>query len=190
MKHIHSKQEFYALSRALLLGNRLNQWDWPTFDRMFHSGVALPKLIGVRTVNRVSNKTTHLYTPYQAHKYGHEQYGKDVLLFDEALLPSLITVQGELIPDVEDLYLRYTYHPAHMRLAFEADVNGPRPVFKHAFGLEAWGVLKRFMDPPSLEMLHQILHDYHYPVVEFSCAKKSVGVFRWNTIFWEVRTTY
>lgn len=190
------------------LGNRLEQWTFDEFyDRYVSDAPSLPKLIGVRSRMRVGNKKTSLYPPHRAMLLATQNHPESRgWLFDEALLPPLLVLQGEVMPDERHLYLRWTHCKAHMRTAFSMDLQERKPivnyvdpdrvyqpqdaVFHHANGLFAWSLLKEHMDAPSWDCLQEILHNYDNPVVEFSIANRPVGIFKWNTIFWEVRTHY
>jgi len=58
---------------------------------------------------------------------------------------------------------------------------------KNAYGLTALKVLHHYMDPPSSDQLHHLLHEYPDHVIEFTCCEGAVGELGYNTIFWEVR---
>ena len=82
----------------------------------------------------------------------------------------------------------------------DAQKCGEFPVVQHVEGLRAVMLLKHYMDVMSWEKVQDLLScqldgsneefNFHYPVIEFACFDKPVGVFKWNTIFWEVRTDY
>jgi hypothetical protein len=236
MRHIQSKAEFYQLSRANLLGNRLKQWTWKEFIDAYRAGLELPEIIGVRHVRvAFTNKGTSGLMPLdEAMTYGEAQLDKGNLLFDEGAVHGDLTIQGEVSATERGLYVRYSHLQCHQRTLWHLDqveklaglskhqiphnwedyfyafggnpVNAPayRPLVLHAFGLEASILLQKYMDDHSWEMLNSLLGcqlgennsygdpvlNFTYPVVEFACFNKPIGVFGWNTLFWEIRTKY
>src|SRR6266702_3914759 len=111
MRHIASKQEFYAYSRKLLLGNRLEQWDFQAFEKLYkETPDALPKIVGVRHVRQAfTNKgNSGLFPRDKAYKYGLSTPDKENLLFDEGAIHDHLTIQGEVMATERGLYLRYS----------------------------------------------------------------------------------
>jgi hypothetical protein len=185
MNHIADKSEFYALSRALKLGNRLTQWTPSEFEQLYlNNGNTLPKIVGIRHVGGAFGVGKSFRAPRdEAYKYLKQHRGNGVL-FDEAANDAWMTFQGEVMPDEKHLYLRCSTRACHQR---ELWASG---VYEHVWGLRAKCLLERYMDIDSRECLHEIMRSYHFPVVEFACFDRPVGILRTNTIFWEVRTDY
>lgn len=218
-RHIESKQHFYSLSRKLLLGNILNQWNWAVFEKTYAKNPSsLPEIVGVRHVRQAfTNKgISGLMTRTEAYAYGMalpvpERYNN--ILIDEGAVHDRLTIQGEIMGSDQGLYVRYSSLQCHQRTLWHIDQNGLRglrqyqlphnlssmsdkqkkgsePVVLHAFGIRASALLQTHMDPSSWDKLNEILQDFHYPVVEFACFKGVLGQLKWNTLFWEVRTRY
>ena len=189
MKHINSKSEFYDLSRRLLLGNRLDQFDYDELVRRATEGT-LPSLVGVRHVQTAFTKAgkSFLATPEVAIRYGHSYLDRTALLFDEAAPTDHITIHGEVAATELGLYLRYSHIKCHQRQLWEMD-----GAVLHVTGLRASAVLQQYMDASSWDCLNDILscqldEGFFYPIVEFACFDCSVGVLGWNSLVWEVRT--
>lgn len=105
------------------------------------------------------------------------------ILVDEQAPDADLTLQGEVYPSTAEpwhLYLRYNDIPGiRMRQAFD--------IMKHVWGLRASHLLQSRMDAPSWEFLNDLFREYPKSIVEFTCYRYSLGHFKWNTIFWEVR---
>jgi hypothetical protein len=229
MFHMESKQEFYRLSRKLLLGNILRQWTWAEFSAKYAaSSSELPKIIGVRHVRQAfTNKGNSRLMPLdEAFRYGYAVEDKRDLLFDEGAIHDRLTIQGEVCASERGLDLRYSHLKCHQRTLWHIAANGcagleeyqlPHNledfpahqmmsgvgVVKYENGLRASAVLQTYMDTPSWEKLSQILGcqiedwlvededlNFAYPIVEFACFDRTIGVLGWNTLFWEIRTRY
>jgi len=201
--HILDKAEFYRMSKALALGNRLDQWGWDEFLTRYNTGKpALPKLVGVRHVATAFTKAgkSQLMTPSEAFDYAYRERDKNSLRFDTAAPHHRQTIQGEVTATEQGLYVRYSFEKIHQRRLWEIDRTG---IIKHATGLKASLLLQMYMDECSWEMLQVILScqldegthasygiNLTYPIVEFACFDCAVGVLEWNTLFWECRTQY
>lgn len=187
-KHIEDKQEFYALSRAGLLGNTLTQWTWAEFARRYNvEPKGLPEVVGVRHVRRAFTKAavSRLMGRDEAYRYGWQLGAEahDTLLIDEGAPNDRITIQGEITSTEYGLYLRYGYDKVHQRTLWTEATQ-------HAFGIFASGLLQRYMDPSSWDLVNEIFQQFEYPIIEFTCFDRAVGQLKWNTLFWEVRTKY
>lgn len=76
-----------------------------------------------------------------------------------------------------------------MRYALNSGVGMRQayPIMRPAWGATAMLLLRRYLDVSSMDMLEQILICYNESIVELAAYKISVGLFQWNTLFWEVR---
>lgn len=183
MKTIESKQEFYRLSKLLLLGNRLTQWTPAEYRTLYEQGqMRNRKQVGIRHTG-VAFRNLKSYRTTPAEAYALSRAGGDILI-DEAADDSLMTFQGELMADYEGLYTRYSTRQCHQRELWESGE------YRHARGLRASQLLQQYMDDRSWDDINRILREYCYPVIEFACFSRSVGVMSSNTIVWEVRTNY
>ena len=184
MNRIATKQDFYKLSRKLILGNILEQWDWPTFKTIMQSNPgSLPKIVGVRHVRKAfTNKgTSGLMERTEALKYGMKTSDKENLLFDEGAVHDHLTIQGEALADYEGLYVRYSHLQCHQRTLWHIDHNGvwdleahqlPRnmeiltgnqikgtePVVQHVRGLQAVMLMRHYMDASSWDKFSDLLN--------------------------------
>lgn len=228
MKRISTKQEFYALSRRGLLGNTLVQWTWSEYQKLYlETPEELPFIVGVRHVMKsfTSKGNSTLQTRKDAFYAGMTSLDRDSLLFDEAAPHEDLTIQGEIMADYEGLYVRYSDLQVHQRVLWEierkglidipehmlpcnADILtkeqrlGKAPVLKHAQRLQAYAVLKKYMDVMSYEMIMDLLecqrvnststsqHNLDHPIIEFACFNHRLGKLKCNSLFWEVRTHY
>lgn len=193
MSEIATKAEFYRLSRAFRLGNRLPQWDWSVFSYLYrHAPASLPKQVGVRHLSRSFSRSarSRLLPTAAAYAQGVADPNPSKLLFDEGAPHQDLTLQGEVMADEKGLYLRYSTLPVHQRELWERDRTSPIPLVKHARGLHASALLRQHMEDLAWETLNDILREYPGAVVEFATFRRPVGVLGWNTLFWEVRTQY
>ena len=200
MLQIANKQEFYRLSRALQLGNRLTQWTADEFeDLMITGSKAIPDIVGVRHAGRAfGGGNSFRITRSLAYKYLIQHYVyRDKILFDEALTDSWITLQGEIMADYQGLYLRYSHAQMHQRTLWQSESYWYEQKHKghtfehgvfHAFRLQASAILQNYLDADSWEDINRILREYEYPVIEFTTCNRPVGVLDRNTLIWEVRT--
>jgi len=90
------------------------------------------------------------------------------------------TIQGELTRAPWGLYFRYTFAPGPMRNALEAEE-------RHAQGVEAHTILRRYVDPAGRDWLGELLDTHDGSVVEFTTFRVPVGHLRQPTLIWEVR---
>lgn len=217
MKHIENKQEFYRLSRSRQLGNCLQQWSWAEFVSIMRTCPEdLPEVVGVRHVRQAFTKqaVSGLMTRGQALSYGHGVPDACCsILIDEGAVHDNLTLQGEIMATENGLYTRTSTLQVHQRVLWQIDQNGlndiipdrwphnwrtlsPKqiagtmPVVQHHFGLQATLLLKRYMDDMSWTAINDILNEYHYPIVEFACFRRPLGLLGWNSVIWEVRTRY
>src|SRR5580700_4565902 len=119
MRDIQSKEEFYALSKKLLLGNRLNQWTFEEFEKLYKEKPdSLPVIVGVRHVRKsFTNKgVSGLFPRDKAYEYGIDTPIKSDLLFDEGAVHDHLTIQGETMATPQGLYLRYSHLQVHQRV--------------------------------------------------------------------------
>jgi hypothetical protein len=107
-------------------------------------------------------------------------YQADELLLDESAPDHIVVLQAEVMNSPRFLDMHYCLHSGvGMRQAYA--------MMSYANGLTAVNLLRAYLDPPSMDTLLAILHDYSDSVVELSTYPISVGVLGWNTLFWEVR---
>ena len=184
MYEIPTKQDFYKLSRKLLLGNILVNWKWEEFEQIFlNTPETLPKICGVRHVRKAfTNKgNSGLLPRVEAYQYGLDTPDKENLLFDEGAIHDHLTIQGEVMTDEQGLCLRYSHLQTHQRTLWYIAQNGivglrkfqlphnmeiltteqragtANDVVKYARGLKASAILQKYMDDLSWGILNEIL---------------------------------
>lgn len=189
LRRVNSKQEFFQLSNAMRFGNRLRQWNWEEYLQLYHKGSGqLPPRISVRNCNAGGATGVQRYrlTPHQAylhclHAIQCRVAVAEHLLLDESAPDDRVMLHAELCNSERHIDLRYALHTLGwgMRQAYA--------VMQHMSGLRALLLLQCYLDAPSWDNLCTIRTDYRDSVVELSVYACSVGVLRWNTLFWEVR---
>ncbi len=180
MATIDNKQDFYRLYRKLQLGNTTRNFSWEDYVRSeFNGGV------GVRNTIPGSPLMRYELDRPAALAYGQELMDRHGLRPDQLIVSELapdnnLTLQAETLRTPKYLYARYSQIPGlRMRTAME---NA-----RHIEGLAAVELIRTHMDAPSWDFFNDVLDEYPDSVVEFTCYDRPVGVFRWNTLFWEVR---
>ena len=162
MNRIANKQEFYNLSRKLLLGNILNQWTWEQFlvqcrARTCGEPHQLPSngIVGVRHVRKsFTNKGTSELLPIDdAIEYGLKTPDKENLFFDEGAIHDHQTIQGELMAGERGLYVRYSELQVHQRTLWHIDHHGITG-------------LKKFQLPHNLHVMTEAQKRGEDPVVK------------------------
>ena len=168
-----------------MLGNRLEQWTFEEFEKLYlETPEVLPKIVGVRHVRKsFTNKgNSGLFKRDKAYHYGLDTTDKENLLFDEGAVHDHLTIQGEVMATERGLYLRYSRLQCHQRTLWHIDqfgLYGLEPhqmphnweaimtakqayglesgVVKHVFGLRASMILQKYMDDRSWDNLNEIL---------------------------------
>jgi hypothetical protein len=194
---ITDKREFYRLSRAGLLGNRLEQWTYNEMSARLDRGELHPdKKIGVRHTGPYGGKSfTTTAKELGDSLRGLVPINQVNLMFDDSVDDDDITLQGEVMLDTRGFYLR---HPSpaflnmHQRAIWNAEVQAPVwcGIAQHTRGLSAKLLIQRHMEPASWDFLNDVLSSCDDAVVEFSCFNHRLGILNQNTLFWEVRTNY
>jgi len=205
MRHVESKSEFYALSRRLLVGNRLRQWKWEQFLDLYEQGL-LPPIIGIRFSDGLRRPATGLYPLAKAYTFGKTLADEGLVsnaLFDEGAPHEYLTLQGEIMASDHGLELRYSHAQIHQRMLWlEEATNGT--LISHAHGLRASMLLQKYLDPASWDTVNDILScqlgventwgnevaNFEYPIIEFSTFSRPLGELGTNTLIWEIRTKY
>lgn len=174
MNRIETKQDFYKLSRKLLLGNILTQWTWEQFltqcrARTCDQDHELPTngIVGVRHVRLAfTNKgTSGLMKIDDAIEYGLMTPDKENLLFDEGAIHGRLTIQGEVMADERGLYVRYSNLQVHQRTLWHIDHMGIKG-------------LKKFQLPFNVHILTDDQKTGKAPVVKHLHGLRAVGLLK------------
>ena len=104
----------------------------------------------------------------------------DDLLFDESAPDKDVVLQAEIAQSSNYVDMRYA-------ICSGVGMRDAYLIMQHTHGAVANWILKEYLDSPSHDMLEWILQNYPGYVIELSVYPYSVGVLKWNTLFWEVR---
>ncbi len=183
--HVRDKAEFYSLYNRKLLGNMLRNWTHAEWSALHKRGTYPVDVIAARCTSRASAPMRYDLKPADALQWVHDTakaQGIDPTAYQlSELAPDHTnTLQAELMRDEKYMYLRYTLF-SHKRM--RDCINDSH----HVSGLKALGLLKAYMDAPSYDYTMDLLDRYPDSVIEFCCYERAVGLFGWNTLFWEVR---
>lgn len=139
--------------------------------------------------NRVPGAMTWYDVPgsnlFEAWEVATAQFEPEQLYISEMCPTELTTIQGEVVYDqVDYLQLRYSTIAKPMRQALSVEEGEER----HAKGIAAEMILRRYMNPRSYGWLRWLLTGYPHHVVEFTCLSRCWGTEPGhNTLFWECR---
>lgn len=184
---INNKQEFYNRSRRLELGNRLQQWDYYAFHKLYFSfdSHEIPLRVSLRTTRIASVKAQrYRLVPYKminlCERLLHQGFSYNELFVDESAPDHCVQLQAEVMNTERFVYVRYVLRSGvGMR---EALVRS-----KHIEGAAAMHLLRSHLDCDSMDTLERLLQEYPDAVVELSAYPHKVGMLQKNTLFWEVR---
>jgi hypothetical protein len=193
---IRDKREMYDLQRRGLLGNFLPAYSWREFLEQKPRG-----MFGFRHRTksgsplfrrRMSEVEVEEYVRGLL-KSGAIVEGDVVVSVDTSLTDEWRTLQGEVmrsLPRVgggprEALGLTLSYAQLFSEWTCREEMRQSNLTTLH--GLEADQMLRRFLDERSYDWMRELTDAYPDAVVEFTSFSHALGVFGWNTIFWEVR---
>lgn len=184
---IKTKQDFYRLSSADMLGNHMRSWTFDDLRSNIDSGSHLPPYVGARYCIPGSPLMKYWLTPARALEYADKLHfngkaDRALFRFDEHAPDDRLTLQCYVIPSDRFIDLRFSTAPGlMMREAWEQEVD------RYISGAPAVAILRHFLDAPSQDFLWETMATYPTAVVELTAYSVSCGVFGWNTLFWEVR---
>lgn len=176
---ILSKSHFFELMRKGALGNTLNSWT--SVQSALDSGVTL---FGMREIGFAGGGAHAIVSgaelpirAYQWHTFGRR------FLIDEAAPDSDVQLQGELCRGFYGLEgVLGVRTGCRMRQAMELNLLKP------VRGAESLYLLRKFIDPSSLDDMEQIWDLYPEAVIEFASYPYDLGKIPGrNTLIWEVR---
>lgn len=180
MSEIRTKREFYRLWEAGVLGNKLRTWRDPSFA--YASGAPT---LGLREVGASGGGKLSIVERAdllaEASKWNDE--GRRYVIC-EAAPDRLATIQGEVMRAETGWAgtLGFVKDGKRMRESMRDGDLAPMA------GLAVLDLLRRHLDPNSLDDLYSLLDAYPDAVVELTSYSVAVGELpRRNTIFWEVR---
>lgn len=178
---ITTKEKFYRLWDAGLLGNRLNTWEGP-IQYLGERGYSKTDLLVIRDKNpsgycKYDIRTDHLIREW----VNAVNQGCDPVL-NEAMDPSRVLLNAEARYIAEHGFtLTYSLERLHMRPAIAKAA-------RHAIGTKAMAIVRHFLDGNSQDDLFGLFERYPDHVIEFTALDKYVGILpRRNTLIWEVR---
>ena len=177
---IRSKQEFYNLWRAGVLGNRTQLWSNPL--DAFISNVPT---IGFREIGKTGGGAwcrvprCELYKTYDEWRAADRKF-----IMDDGVPNEHSIMQGEVCRTIRGLesFLAIGQGLEPMRLTMAAGLH------KHRGYLETKILLETYMDPASRDDLDALLELYPEATVEFTSFDVCVGnIPGRQTMFWETR---
>lgn len=185
---ISSKLEMYGLQKRGLLGNFLPTWDWreflenpiegsfgfrhktysgsPLFKRGFNRGSMIEYVEDLLVSKKIVESDVCI--------------SEDTTLYDDSR-----QLQGEAFLSTESSLVFAYSGVLGNKLTCREEVRQTSLVTLH--GLQAKLLLQRHLDVDSWECLQRLLRDYPDAVHEITAFSGHVGVFGWNTVFWESR---
>ena len=187
---ITKKAQMYRLFETGAFGNRPQTWSKVTdmLDSGFQGEVGL-----FRKSRESGGGRVDYYVPYDQVSARLEDWAAEGIVSTDIQITEMARhehnlLQGELLapalkPDTLEecgWWLAYNCEPGlTMR---EARVKPWRTMGPYCRQL-----LSELMDERSYANLRRLVEEYPGHVIEFAVFKKTLGVKRWNTIFWEVR---
>jgi hypothetical protein len=174
-----TKEEFYRRYMAGEFGNRPTSW--ACFSDLVASGYE--GRVGIR--NMVPGGPFHYGVKVSDLKAGCWPAGAhpSSSRFSTAMPDDRLAVQGNVQVAVGGLTLEYS---CEKNVSHRQAVR--QPLLRHAYRLEAVGLLRTHLWGTSLDDINELLHNYPGAVIEFSAYETAVGLLpRRNTVFWEVR---
>lgn len=179
---IDTKEEFYRLWKAGLLGNHIRSFD--TFAELQKSGYH--GLVTVR-YKGASSKYCRYCIPVDKVDNVIDEFladgaKREMFTFNETAPDDRLTMQGEYYHGSSRGYSLYC----------STDQLPMRPALlksgQQYYGLEAVGRMKAHCNYASYAMIEDLLDLYPESVIEFSCYSKNVGHIPGNNaLIWEVR---
>lgn len=171
---INNKKYFYELSQRGVLGNRAHQW------------LSYEDLIKSNWDDTVSFRCK---VPGGQFKYmvPKSEWEKELIglpihnyIFSENPDDQRILIQAEFCDLVCGPYMKYSYLKKPQRAAL---TEGGL----HAEGIVALEILRYFMDASSWDNFNRLRNEYPSHTIEITTYDYPVGIYGWNTVFWEVR---
>lgn len=187
---ISNKKAAFELYNKSYLGNHLTLWKSPSdfYDDLDSGKWPETQVVALRTTVKPGITPTNYCKPIQPKDVKSlvdiwsNQFGlrhTDICV-SEVAEDELITIQGEIMRSTQSYSMRWSKAQTIMRYAWLDHVE-------HLDGLVALTFVRHYMDEQSYENLHRLFDEFPDSIIEFSCYSKPVGVFGWNTVFWEVR---
>lgn len=189
--YIRSKEEFYGLYNRGLIGNMLRNWTFQQWSEFHSTGQFPVDVIAARCTQKTGVPVNYDLKPQEALDWvqglsATYSVPGDSFQFAECAPDHTNTLQGEVMRDSNYVSLHYALD-AHKRMRYT--LSDPA-IARHATGLQAVMLLKRYMDPLGWDTLQYLWDRWPEAIIEFCCYQKPCGVLQSNTLFWEARTHY
>lgn len=175
---IPTKAKFYELWNAGMLGNKLRTWT--RVDEALASGV---QSFALRELPKAGGGLHVFVSRWNLEdQAAHWVVNGREFFVAEAADHQLQTLQGEVCRTYRGWEAMFGFTTLPMREAMAGNW------MEHYQGAAVRAILRRFLDPSSLDDLDALFDLYPDAVVELSSFSKDVGCIpRRNTIIWEVR---
>ena len=182
-RKIMDKTECYALYEAGTFGNKALTWN--SLDEIVASGwkgkVCMRGRINRIKRGKVKYNITLEKVPEMIAKWEKQGIPKDHIGFNQSMPDKDLTIQGEVMTYMGELYLLYTHIKKPMNTALEIEQL-------HASGLKAKIFLEHYLSPSSYSDMRALLDMFPENAIEFSSYRIPVGNIKGrNTVIWEVR---
>jgi hypothetical protein len=184
-RRLDNKRAFYRLWHAGAFGNKIRAWSRPEEVPQDFTGRIMLRAMnspGGSALNRElpAREAVRVWKEDRAAGRLPEWQGNETAPDDRAML------QGEILRDHEGLQVFATPRKAEDvgKLLRMRDVM---PFARQYTGLAAVLLLRRYLDPASLETVEELLNEWPDHVIEFTAFDGPLGTHNRNTIIWEVR---
>ena len=183
------KSENYALYDLGMLGNKVLTWQTPEeiFRSDWRGDVCIRSKEGIARGNTKYNVHQEKLMEVIAAEFESKGFPLNTLTFNQSMPDEHLTVQGEVMRNLDGLCLTYSRVKKPMNLALKEKTEC-------AYGFKAYLLLKQELWSASLNELEELLDrfggDSTTPssVIEFSAYGIAVGDSPGrNTVIWEVR---
>lgn len=179
---VANKKEFYRLYNQGRFGNRLQGWS--SVNEYNQSDYFGDVSIRCRIPN-VKLSLTHVQPteiPSEMERIARvNKRAESDFVLSESPPDGRLVFQGEVYRGHRGLEMFYSFAKMPMRMALGQ--QGRR-----AHGLLPFLLITNHMDGQSQDNLWRLLDEFQGSVVEFSTYEIPVGIEKWNTVFWEVRS--
>lgn len=182
MPSIKTKKQFYELYESGFFGNKPKTWrNLEEIEKSGYKGT-----LTIRSKVGMARKKVKYLVPVENVKKELEElkslgFPESDFSFSQYVPDDKLTIQGELMLSDKGLYLLYSQLKTQMNTALKEES-------KQAEGLQALFLLKKYLNPQSLEDLNALLELYPDSIIEFSAYECNLGNLKGrNTLIWEVR---
>ena len=184
---IASKKEMYDLQHRGLLGNYLPIWSWRDFFEYGpegNYGFRHRTQTGSPLFRRGMNRAQVIDYVSRLLFIGRISEQDVVISQDTSLYDDCRTLQGETMRSDRGVLFA---HSGKIGTDLTCREEMRQDSLVEVVGLHVKCLFQQYLDEQSYDWMQELLSMYPDAVVEFTSFSCGVGIFGWNTIFWEVR---